>query len=112
FKGFQDNSKSSGYAMENFYSSQTACRANRNFLWPKFFQPARIATSRISENENARWAESRASKRGIGSRKISAVKRKTPVWRKKRRRKSDTRTNVLDNSQHRRRTLTASSSLK
>jgi len=57
----------------NRHSSQTACLANRNFLRPKFFQPASIARSPISPNENERSAERRASKRVIGSRKISAV---------------------------------------
>jgi len=56
------------------FSSQIACRADSNFLWPKPRQPARQRAPRNSENENARAAESRASCRVIGSRKISAAK--------------------------------------
>ena len=60
--------------MGRIYTQPGACSlANRNFLRPKFFHPAWIASSRISANENARWAERRASKRVIGSRKITAV---------------------------------------
>src|SRR5438445_13494194 len=58
-----------------FYSSQMACRANRNFLRPKSCQPARRAKSSNSAKENARLKESRASYRVIDSRQISAVKR-------------------------------------
>src|SRR5207302_10575340 len=93
-------------------SDQIAWRAKGNFLWPNLVQPARCANWFISENENARTIERRASYLVIASRNMVAVNRWTPILPIQPRRKSDTSTNFRERSPQRFRMRTASSSLK